>query len=158
MLKALPKNTLTDMVKMFNFARTNEICSKIWHHAIIAPSYKKGDCLNPKRFHPIVLRSAIAKIYEITLLTRIRHVIEWGWNPPPIDKPNKWQDFERVSLMTRFQIAYRPLQSALDHLSTLHALIVDAEQKMNHYMYVSLITKSFMTNALDHICGQPLLK
>ena len=40
--------------------------------------------------------------------------------------------------MTRFQIAYRPLQSALDHLSTLHALIVDAEQN-NESLYVCFL-------------------
>ena len=40
--------------------------------------------------------------------------------------------------MTRFQIAYRPLQSALDHLSTLHALIVDAEQN-NKSLYVCFL-------------------
>lgn len=89
MLNALPKNTLLDMVNIFNFAHTHGVCPEVWHHAIIAPLYKKGDCLNPKNFRPIVLRSAIAKIYEITLLTRVRHVIEWGWNPPPIDEPKK---------------------------------------------------------------------
>ena len=75
MLKALPENVLTDMVAMFNFAHTHGVCPEIWYHAIIAPLYKKGGCLNPKNFRPIVLRSTIAKIYGITLLTRVRHII-----------------------------------------------------------------------------------
>ena len=129
MLKALPENILDDLVSMFNYVHNNGVCPEIWHHAIIAPLHKKGDCLIPKNFRPIVLRSAIAKIYEITLLTRVRHVIEWGWRPPPINESDTWHNFERVSLMTRFQIAYRPLQSALDHLSTLHSFIKTAESK-----------------------------
>ena len=52
MLKALPNNALTDMVAMFNFAHTHGVCPEIWRHAVIAPLYKKGDCLNPKKLSP----------------------------------------------------------------------------------------------------------
>jgi hypothetical protein len=64
MLQTLPKNTLTDMIKMFNFAHTNGICPEIWHHAIIAPLYKKGDCLNPKKF--------VQLYYEVQLQKSMR--------------------------------------------------------------------------------------
>jgi hypothetical protein len=55
MLTALPENLLDDLVSIFNYAHNNGVCPEIWHHAIIAPLHKKGDCLIPKNFRPIVL-------------------------------------------------------------------------------------------------------
>jgi hypothetical protein len=73
------------ILDIFQYAHNNTVSPRIWHQTIIAPLYKKGDCLNPKNLRPIVLRRTIAKIYEINLLKRIRHVIEWGNNAPPMD-------------------------------------------------------------------------
>ena len=54
MLKALPKEVLTHVLNMFRFAHKETISPKIWHQAIIAPLFKKGDCLDPRNFRPIV--------------------------------------------------------------------------------------------------------
>ena len=85
MLKALPENMCREILDMFQYAHEHTVSPKIWHQAIIAPLYKKGDILDPKIFRPIVLRCTIAKIYEIILLKKIRHVIEWGKDAPPMN-------------------------------------------------------------------------
>ena len=63
------------------------------------------------------------------MLKRIRHNIEWGHGVTPMGtKPDPAEE-EHNPLLSKFQIAYRPLHSALDHLTILHHQIQLAEQK-----------------------------
>ena len=117
------------------------------------PLYKKKDVLNPKNFRPIVLRCALAKVYEILLLKRMRHVIEWGHNAPAIGTRHYETEGGQHPLISKYQIAYRPLQSALDHLAILHAQIKKAERS-NTKLYVCFLDyKNSMTSAAVHTCG-----
>ena len=51
----------------------------VWHTAIITPLYKKLNRLMPVHYRPVVLHSAIAKLFEKVLMACISRVMEWGW-------------------------------------------------------------------------------
>ena len=79
-LKWAPKVFKRDLLKLFNKILDTGDIPTPWHYAIIAALYKKGDPFQPVNYRPIVLRSCVAKLFELMILTRMRNKVDNGWN------------------------------------------------------------------------------
>jgi hypothetical protein len=80
-LQWAPLSLKQDILDLFNKILDTREVPEIWRYAIIAALYKnKGDPFMPINYRPIVLRSCIAKLFELIILTRMKSKVDGGWN------------------------------------------------------------------------------
>ena len=77
-------------------------------------------------YRPIVLRSCVAKLFEIMVLIRMRNKVDNGWAE---GKTLNNDETPGVPLLSPEQVAYCPFHSCVDHLSTLLGVIARRETK-----------------------------
>ena len=64
---------------LFELVMSGQPPPQVWHTGIIAPLYKKLNRLMPINYRSVVLRSAVAKLFERIIMASISRVMEWGW-------------------------------------------------------------------------------
>jgi len=102
LLKKLPNLALKKLLEFFNYLWEREQIVPEWKESIIIPIPKPGtDKSNPQSYRPIALTSALCKIQERLITTRLTWLLEKN----NIINPN--------------QSAYRKHRSTLDHLIRL---------------------------------------
>ena len=55
----------------------------------------------PVKYRPIVLRSCIAKIFELIILTRMRSKVDGGWNANEL-KDTSWNHYKKKKEMSNY--------------------------------------------------------
>jgi len=102
LLKHLPKSALKKLLLFFNDLWKNEKIIPAWKTAIVLPFYKPGkDKHSPESYRPISLTSALCKINEKLITTRLIWFLETN------------------NIINPAQSAYRKNRSTLDHLIRL---------------------------------------
>ena len=101
-MKKLPNLTLQKLLDFFNHLWNREQIVPEWKESIIIPIPKPGaDKSNPQSYRPIALTSALCKIQERLITTRLTWLLE------------------ETHIINSNQSAYRKHRSTLDHLIRL---------------------------------------
>jgi ribonuclease HI len=102
LIKHLPKSALKKLLLFFNNLWKNQKIIPEWKTAIVLPIYKPGkDKHSPESYRPISLTSALCKINEKLITTRLIWFLETN------------------NIINPAQSAYRKNRSTLDHLIRL---------------------------------------
>ena len=103
LLKHLSKNALHLLLQFYNKLWNEEKIIPDWKNSIILPFHKQGtDRTLPTSYRPISLTSALCKINERLITTRLIYYLE------------------SKNTLNKYQSAYRKNRSTLDHLIRLH--------------------------------------
>lgn len=106
LLKHLPNTALNKLLKFYNYIWSQEKIAPQWKESIIIPIPKPGaDKTNPSSYRPIALTSAICKIHERLVTTRLVWLLETN------------------DIINPSQSAYRKQRCTLDHLFRLQDTI-----------------------------------
>jgi len=109
MLKNLPKESKSTLLKLFNESWHNGITPDNWSEAIIVPILKPGkDKHDPKSYRPISLMSNLSKLMQKLIKFRLSDFLE------------------KNDLLSHFQSGGRPRRSCEDNLIRMHADIIDS--------------------------------
>jgi len=103
LLKNLPNNALQHLLQFYNKLWKDECIVLEWKESIILPFHKPGtNRTQPSSYRPISLTSALCKIMERLITTRLTYYLESN------------------NILNRYQSAYRKNRCTLDHLIRLH--------------------------------------
>jgi len=114
-LKRLPKSSLNAILGLYNKIWEAGVVPKTWKHAVVLPILKQGkDPTNPDSYRPIALTSALCKIMERMIATRLN----WYMEKKQLFNPN--------------QTGFRKNKSTLDQIMRLQS---DIQSSINQSKY-----------------------
>ena len=105
-LKEAQEKLTPFLTKLFNNLFDNSYFPKLWSKSVIVPIHKKGDFHNPDNYRGISLLCATCKLFTTILADRLRN----------------WMESE--SKLCIEQAGFRAGHSTIDHIFTLHAMIL----------------------------------